>query len=373
LKKDTGSRQKSSIFINELEQKYYESRMNYYRYVIRNEDKSVINKLVKIPDNWQNYQIGNGIVLTESMMARLSDVKKRMTWELKLQSLYFYYVVNIENSFIAAIQQNPVDENQLNEAADSLNSIMLELDDKLLNIKYLMLTLAKRSISDFYYLVSAYWKFFMKKSFNYEMDIKPVLNEFISIINQQHVVNNNVNMFIKYNEQIAPLFQESSSALGWRMNESSVKEYLEKHNPFAHVTELTEIAREAFTYKKNLKNYYLFLKYYYNESDGKLFRLNFVSESLKSKLNDGKIKEEVYNAFEEIRRSFINYRNLFEDTGISGFGHEKISYYELLDFIFKLCKIIEFYYLRNMKYTALQDLRNEIYYYIENEMISIRS
>lgn len=347
--------------------------MNYYRYVIRNEDKSVINKLVKIPDNWQNYQIGNGIVLTESMMARLSDVKKRMTWELKLQSLYFFYVVNIENTFISTIQQNQVDDSLLHEAADSLNSIMLELDDELLNIKHLMLTLAKRSISDFYYLVSTYWKFFMKKNFLYENDIKAVLNEFIRIINQQHVVNNNVDMFIKYNSRISSLFQDSSNAVGWRMNESSVKEYLEKDNPFVLVTELTAIAREAFAYKNNLKNYYLFLKYYYNESDGKLFRLNFVSESLKTKLNEGKIKEEVYTSFEEIRQSFTNYRNLFEETGISGFGHDKMSYYELLNFIYKLCKIIEFYYLRNMKYTALQDLRSEIFYYVENEILSIRS
>jgi hypothetical protein len=307
------------------------------------------------------------------MMARLSDVKKRMTWELKLQSLYFYYVVNIENAFIAAIQQNQVDEAQLHEAADSLNSIILELDDELLNIKHLMLTLAKRSISDFYYLVSTYWKFFMKKTFHYERDIKTVLSEFIGIINQQHVVNNNVDMFIKYNNQISSLFQESSNAVGWRMNEFSVKEFLEKDNPFVLVTELTAIARDAFAYKNILKNYYLFLKYYFNDSDGKLFRLNFVSESLKSKLNEGKIKEEVYNAFEEIRQSFVNYRNLFEETGLSGFGHEKMPYYELLNFIYKLCKIIEFYYLRNMKYTALQDLRSEIFYYVENEILSMRS
>ncbi len=373
MKKDNNIEKNSKTFIYELEKKYLESRMNYYRFVIRNEDKSVINKLIKIPDNWHNYKSSNGVVLTEKTMARLSDVKKRMTWELKLQSLYFYYIVNIENAFISAIQQNPIDDSELSEAADSINSIMLELDDELLNIKHLLLTLAKRSISDFYYLISTYWKFFMKKSFLYERDIKAVLNDFISIINQQHVVNSNVDMFIKYNNQISSLFQESSNAVGWRMNESSVKEYLEKNNPFVLVTELTGIAREAFAYKNNLKNYYLFLKYYYNESDGKLFRLNFVSESFKNKLNEGKISEDVYNSFENIRGVFINYRNHFDERGISGFGSEKISYYELLNFIYKLCKIIEFYYLRNMKYAALQDLRNEIYYYVENEILSIRS
>ena len=347
--------------------------MNYYRFVIRSEDKSVISRLIKIPDNWQNYKSENDVKLTENVMARLSDVKKRMTWELKLQSLYFYSIVNIENTIISAIQQNPCDDSELQDTVDIINAIILELDSELFNIKHLLLTLAKRSISDFYYFASSYCKYFMKKSFNYEMDIKTLLYEFIKLINQQSVVNINVDMFINLNRKISPLFEESSNALGWRMNEFAVKDYLEKDNPFIMVTEMANTAKEAFLYKNNLKNYYYFLKYYYNESDGKLFRLNFISESLRNKLNENKVSEDVYNSFEEIRLSFISYKSLFDKTGLSGFGHEKMSYYELLHFIFKLCKIIEFYYLRNMKYNDLQDFRNEIYYYVENEIITINS
>jgi hypothetical protein len=271
------------------------------------------------------------------------------------------------------MQQNTLDDSELQDAADSINNIMVELESELFNIKYLLLTLAKRSISDFYYLVSSYCKYFMKKSFNFESDILILLSEFIKIINQQYVVNKNVDMFITANNRISSLFEVSSNAQGWRMNEFAVKDYLEKGNPFVMVKEMYNIAKEAFNYKSSLRNYYYFLKYYYNESDGKLFRLNFISESLRVKLNENKISEDVYNSFEEIRLSFNIYKSFFDKTGLSGFGPEKMSYYELLHFIFKLCKIIEFYYLRNMKYNDLQDFRNEIYYYVENEIISINN
>lgn len=373
MKKDKNSNSNSRIFIYEEEKKFLEARMNYYRFVIRNEDKSVISRLIKIPDNWQNYKHDNNVQLTENVKARLSDVKKKMTWELKLQSLYFYSIVNIENIIISSMQQNPVDEIELQDAVDSINSIMLELESELFNIKHLLLTLAKRSISDFYYLVSSYCKYFLKRSFNFERDIRPLLSEFITIINQQYSVNKNVDMFIKLNSRISFLFEESSNALGWRMNEFAVKDYLEKDNPFVMITEMSNIAKEAFNYKNSLKNYYYFLKYYYNESDGKLFRLNFISESLKNKLNENRISEDVFNSFEDIRLSFISYKSLFDKTGLGGFGHEKMSYFELLNFIFKLCKIIEFYYLRNMKYNALQEFRNDIYYYVENEILSLNT
>lgn len=370
MKKDNKN---SKIEIYELEKNFFEARMNYYRLVIRNEDKSVISKLIKIPNNWQNYKSDKGVNLTDNVKSRLSDVKKKMTWELQLQSLYFYSIVNIESVLIAVFQQNPLDESELQEAIDSLNNIILEIDSELLNIKYLLLTLAKRSISDFYYFISSYCKYFLKKIFNFENDIKTLLIELVRILNQQDVVNNNVDMFIKWNMSITSLFEKSSNALGWRMNEFAVKDYLEKDNSFVTITEMISVVKDACKYKEKLKNYYYYLKYYYNESEGKLFRLNFISDSLKSKLNEGKIKEDVFKSFEEIQLSFINYKNIFEERGLKGFGHEEISYYELLNFIFKLCKIIEFYYLRNMKYTALQDFRNEVYYFVENEMFSINS
>ena len=123
---------------------------------------------------------------------------------------------------------------------------------------------------------------------------------------------------------------------------------------------------------KLLISYYSFLKYYYNETDGKMFRLNFINDSLKLKLDENKISPEVYNSYDEIRKCFIEYKYYFETTGISGFGPDKMSYYELIDFIYKVCKIIEFYYLRNMKYDILNKLRTEILYIVEREIVSIK-
>jgi hypothetical protein len=367
------SDRKNKIELTDLEKKYIQSKTDYYRFVIRNEDKAILARFGKIPDNWDNYQNRDSIILTDGIKSRLTDIKKKKAWELKLQSLYFFFITDIENKFLSVLQQRDVDTEDLNDVIDSISNLTLEIDDELLNIKYLLLTLAKRSISDFYYLLSAYSKFFHKKNFVFEKDIKIVLEEIIKIFRIYNIFNRNIESLTATNEEISKLFAKSSNEFGWRMNEFSVKEYFEKTNQAVKIAELNKIVKSAYEYKKNLLNYYSFLKFYYNENDGKLFRLNFIYESLKLKLDEKKLNKEVFESYQIIRDSFNNYKNHFELVGLIGFGSEKMTYYELLDFIFKLCKIIEFYYLRNSKYESLQQFRNEILYYIEKEMLTLNS
>jgi len=363
----------TKIELSELEKKYIQSKIDYYRFVIRNEDKTILTRFGKIPDNWDNYEHHDNINLTDGIKSRLSDIKRKKSWELKLQSLYFFFITNIENKLITVFQQGYIEDDELDEAVDSLSNLILEIDDELLNIKYLLLTLAKRSISDFYYLISAYCKFFLKKNFNYENDIKIILEEIINVFKDYRLIDNVIKKILSINDEISPLFTKSSNEFGWRMNEFSVKEYFEKSNQAVKISELTKIAKSAYEYKKVFLNYYSFLKFYYNENDGKLFRLNFVYDSLKNKFDENKITYEVFESYQHIRECFINYKNHFEILGLIGFGSEKLSYHEFLELTFKLCKIIEFYYLRNMKYDALQLFRNDILFYVEKEMLTLNN
>lgn len=354
-----------------LEKKYLQSKTDYYRFVIRNEDKTVLSRLGKIPDNWDNYIQPEGTQLSEFVKARLTDVKKKKSWELKLQSLYIFFITDVENKLLTVFQDGNIDEEELDDTIDSVSNLILEIDDELLNIKYLLLTLAKRSISDLYYMVSAYCKFFLKRNFVYEKDIKFLLDEIIKIFKIYKNTNRYIENLLLINEEISGLFTKSTNEVGWRINESSVKIYFEKSNHASKIIELNKIVKSAYEYKKTLLNYYLFLKFYYNENDGKLFRLNFIYESLKAKYDEKKISEDVFESFRQIREAFIRYKIQFEDIGIVGFGSEKITYFELLHLIYKLGKLIEFYYLRNMKYDALQRFRSDILYYTEKEILSL--
>lgn len=358
--------------IRELEDKYYKVKMNYYRFVIRNEDKNILSKFLKIPESWDNYTPADGISLNEDVKSRLSDIKKKKSWELKLESLYLFYITDIENKIISVMQQRSIPENEIDEAIDSVNSLILEFDDELINFKHLMLTLAKRSVSDFYYILSSYSRFFFKKNFVFETDVKSMMDDFIAIFTRYKNREKILARFLRCNEEILPLFPKSSNQLGWRMNEFAVKEYLDKSNQVVKIAELNWTVKEGFEYKKTLSNYYSFLKYYYNENDGKLFRLNFISESLKAKLDEGKIPQEVYESYEDIRESFRDYKFHFENSGLLKFGTDGMSYLDLVDFIYRVSKIIEFYYLRNMKYEQLQTFRNDILFYVEKEIFAIR-
>ncbi|HOP61769.1 MAG TPA: hypothetical protein PK358_00325 [Spirochaetota bacterium] len=359
-------------YIRELEEKFFQVKMNYYRFVIRNEDKNILGKFLKIPEDWENYIPAEGTKLNEDIKVRLNDIKKKKSWELKLESLYLFYITDIENKIIAVMQQKTVDEQEIDETIDSLNSLILEIDGELLNFKYLMLTLAKRSVSDFYYILGSYSRFFYKRNFTFEKDVKNILADFVKILSGYRNTEKLVGKFSEYNDEIKSLFQKSSNQLGWRMNEFAVKEYLDGSNHVVKIAEFNKIVKAGFEYKKQLTSYYSFLKYYYNENDGKLFRLNFISDSLKSKLEEGRITKDIYDSYEEIRGAFREYKLYFESAGLLDFGPDRMSYSEIIDFIYRVSKIIEFYYLRNMKYDLLQKLRNEILYYLEKEIFSIK-
>jgi len=358
--------------IRKLEEDFFRIKMNYYRFVIRNEDRNILSKFSKIPESWDNYTPAEGTRLNEEIKSRLSDMKKKKSWELKLESLYLFYITDLENKLLSVMQQAEISEHEIDEAIDSVNNLIIEFDDELINFKYLMLTLAKRSVSDLYYILSAYNRFFFKKNFVFETDVKSIMTDFISILNRYKNRKKIFSRFIRCNEEIEPLFPKSSNQLGWRMNEFAVKEYLDKSNQIVKIAELNWTVKEGFEYKKILMNYYSFLKYYYNDNDGKMFRLNFISDSLKTKLDEGKISSEVYNSYEEIKKAFREYKLHFEGAGLIEFGPDEMSYMELLDLIYRVSKIIEFYYLRNMKHEQLQNFRNQYFYYIEKEIFSIR-
>src|SRR5512145_3257885 len=69
--------------IIKLENRFIQAKTDYYRYVIRSEDRTMFSKLVKIPDSWENYEVRSGVHLTDNMKTRLSDMKRKMSWELK--------------------------------------------------------------------------------------------------------------------------------------------------------------------------------------------------------------------------------------------------------------------------------------------------
>ena len=87
---------------------------------------------------------------------------------------------------------------------------------------------------------------------------------------------------------------------------------------------------------------------------------------------EGRISREIFDSYEDIKNTFRDYKNYFESAGLQEFGPERLSYIELLDFTYRVSKIIEFYYLRNMKYELLQNLRNDILFYVEKEIFAMK-
>ncbi|HON78791.1 MAG TPA: hypothetical protein PK544_09895 [Spirochaetota bacterium] len=364
---------------NTLEENYHRAKADYYRHVLRKQDEDFISKIQKIPDDWNIFseiRKNNNIIISDTQKKRLTDIKKRKSWELKFESLNIFFLINIEETVLSCLNYRHLSEEELAETIESANHITTEFGSNITNFKHLLLSLAKRSVSDLYYLIISFRKYYYKQGFIFEKDFISFCEDAIKIVNEYSKNMTSVSVFTETRDNYKMLFPKSSNTIGWKMDEIAVKKFFEdKEEPerYQIINHFKKRVSEAILFKKKLKIDHEYVKYYYNEHDGKVYRYNFITEALKIKLHENQIQQDVFDRFENIRNSFLDIKRDFDIKGILEFGPPGFTYIDTLEFIYKCCKIIEFFYLRSMKYESLQALRTETLYSIEHEYFSYKS
>ncbi len=354
----------------QLETNYHNAKSSYYRLVLRKQDDLVRHRLHKIPDNWDEYnknRLDSEVEISSEKQTRLSDLKKKKSWELKFESLNIYFISSIENAFLDTLKHKFVTEEFIDDAVDSVKSITLEIGGNISNFKLLLLSLAKRGVSDLYYIIMSYDKFNNINLTTFDEHFENFCRSQVKSLRGYQNILRNIHIFQNASRFIENFFQKSSSSRGWKINEAEIKAFLEDENPEISIIDLRKIIIAADQYRKRLKKDFEFLNYYYNDKDGKMFRYDFIVDSLKLKFNNGKINDSVFEGFESVRNSFIAIKKYYENTGLAGFGSNEFTYNELVEFILKTGKIIEFYFLRSSRYEELKNLRNDILYYNQEE------
>jgi len=351
---------------------YQQAKANYYRHVLRKDDELVLKKIQKIPDDWESTN-NQKIKLSDQEKKRLTDIKQKKSWELKFESIYIYFFTNIEEKLIDCLNYVKLTDEEFDEVKDSISSVLVEIGSNLVDFKYLSLSLAKRSVSDLYYLMASYSKFYRKKTFVFETDFYNRMNDGLKIFDNYHAFFSQIDNFLSYKENIEEYFKESSTNLGWKMDEFKTKKFFEKSEDGgkSYISNLMKIIQAGKIIKDRIKLDFDFLIYYYNKTDGKLYRYNFVTENLKEKFNQNIINEEIYHGFKKITDSFIKIKNTLKMNGLKNFGPENFKYIEILTFLYKGTKIVEYYYLVNQQYDNLRQLRSDFVYHIEKEYFQI--
>ncbi len=354
---------------------FQESRARYYRNVLKKQDVELLERINKIPDNWEEYENKNPnrLEISEEKKKRLSDIKKAKSFDINFESSHLSSLVYIENSLVSCMSCRPMTREDLAEAKESLIGIINAFDANSSNFKHLLLRLAKRSVSDLHYLAAAYHRFTRKTEYSFEKHFKPFCNDAMKILDDYGNSFDNVTEFRQFMTKLNQFFSKSSNSVGWKMDEIAVKNFLENRteNTFVFVADLKRIINLAFELKKKMKANHDYLAYYYNERDGKLFRLQFIMNSLKQKLKENRIGKEVIDCFQSTLNSFTMIKREFEVKGLEGFGFPDIVYIELLDFIIKGSKVLEFYFLRSSRYEELKEFRSELLHYVENEFYQL--
>lgn len=354
-----------SVKTDELFENYKLRKNEYYSSLFRDQDKLLLSQISKIPDSWDN---SANQEITEESKRRLSDIKRYKAWELRLEIFYMYYLVDIEDSFLKTINCRNIDSESIEETIDSLNSILTELESNLIDFRYLLLSIAKRSISDLYYLAAAYTKFYSGREFDFESDFPLFMKEILSQFSRYKNITTTVSIFSSISSKIDVFFTKTSNYTGLRLDENYIKKNENTLNETnGIISDLAKMLPIAFSIKTKIKRNYDFLKFYYNKDSGRLFRYNYILENMKSKVESGRTKSEVFENFSNMRTAFCDIKYTYDMNGFEYFGFNGMQYGKLVDFIYKGSKILEYFYLRNSKYEALQDLRNSILVYIENE------
>ena len=356
----------------ELEERHDRARASYYRHILRGEDEAMLRRVQKIPDSWDGVTLTgrNGpLRITPEQKKRLTDIKKLKAWELKFESLNIAFLLTLEKAVYGVIAWKETGREELDEARDAAQTLILEIGGNISNFKHLLLSLAKRAISDLYYLILAHGKFSRRTGGGFEDQFGDFCRAAVERFTAYGKSLEHLEVFRKYRDRIGPFFTGSSNKQGWRINEAAVKMFLdgstEENRSFMHA--LQAVVASAYRFNRQLKSDYDFLVYYNNEHDGRLFRLNFVVDSLSRKLDEKKISSRAYELFSEIRDSFIAQKKHFESRGIAGFGPGAFNYHDSLEFTHKACQIIEYHLLRTLQYDELKAFRSNYSYRIQKE------
>ncbi len=383
---------KINIDLN-LDMEYREARMKYYRQVLQKQDQEVLKRLQKIPDDWNSINPDLPIAsIPDDQKAKLSDLKRLKSWELKFEAIYFHYLTTAEETVLSLMKQRDVSREEIDEAIESIEALSLEVGNTITDFKQLMMNLAKRQISDFYYLMISFFKFNKIPSEGFDKDFLRFRDMLIVYIEEHRTIPAIIEDILFLKNEISKFYEKSSSTTGWKMKENAVRDLLQtdnkqskkgsaekksdesqvKNNPAKmDLAKLNRIVTQSFLYSKRLKKDFLFLTYYYNETDGKLFRIIFVIDSFRQKLYEGKISQAVYGSFLEIKDSFLKVKNNFEWKGLSAFGSKEIMYGEIIEIIYRSAKVIEQCYLRAANYDRLRNFRDDTLYKLENEYFYI--
>ncbi|HNV46929.1 MAG TPA: hypothetical protein PLE73_13805 [Spirochaetota bacterium] len=357
-----------------LERAYTERKARYYRHVLRKEDGALLRRILKIPDSWSDYERahGAGASLSDHQKKRLSDIKKSKGDELAFESRYILGLITIENALLACLQYHESCAALADDALESAREILAGAAAGPFNFKHLLLSLAKRSISDLYYLMASYQKFYHKKCFEFDADFTAVVERIAGTIRAAGTLDERLRGFSKYREIIAPFFTRSSTYAGLRLDEISLKRQYESGGIGIKPEHLEIVVPALDAYRTELRRNHDFIAYYYNRTDGKRYRYDFIRTALLQKNAAGGISEETLESFIAVHDSFCAIEARFLEKGLADFGPPALPYGAATELAFQCCKVLEYLYLRGGHYEKLQDMRSRWLQHTEQDLHRLR-
>jgi hypothetical protein len=355
---------------------YYNSLSDYYNTALKPYNRDYMEKLIKIPNSWSDGDQSKiaGIDISVEQMKKLGDLKKEKSAQLKFEEAHINELLNAELAIIAAMNYSDIGKEEITSGIQSLSKLNSSFKNDPNAFKNFLLTVSKHGVSDLFYLMNAYWIFTKKGNFDlyhhfdkFCTDASSILKSFISDLE-------NIAQYKRYRESIDKYFYKTGSDFKWKLDDLAIKNYYESRGEekILSAVVLKHIVDKTSSMMKRMKKYNQFIYFYYYDTSGKMFRVNYVKRHLADKVRNGRFPAQVIKSFNTTAVAFYDMKNDFDKKGISKFGWESCTYKNLAEFIYKCGKLMEHGYLHSSRYELLQSLRTDLLLTIEKELYTLR-
>lgn len=351
-----------STLHKELHEAYREfaaERKTYLPQVLRSEDIEALNSL-----GWE-------LTMPKERM----DEPNHPGRQAPSPSLTLAAALEIEHLLCASYFHQPAEEDHVTKITDASGTIQNMLTDSSENCRHMLLSLARRAASDLYYMVAARNRYYQQQEYQFSRDFPLFCNQLATSYSSHCMIHN----IFSQNSELTAMIQETllpaSNSLGITVKDQDLRSWIPENDDDSMmlVTRLKKYMTTLFVYRNRIKDDFSFLRYYFNERDGKGYRYQFTMELLEAKKARGEISPLLPESFGHVYRTFRKLSSILMQMSLEDFGPRDFTYRQIVILVYGAAKFLEYIYLRNGNHEDLKLLRSEVYYHIEKELMQYKT
>ncbi|MCP4130514.1 MAG: hypothetical protein GY754_05985 [bacterium] len=325
-----------------LKLKLEDAQKQYYRLIVRAEDRIMLKKIYEDKKE-------------------LSPVEDEIFNALNFENQKLFHIRVVEENLVSCLEYKRLTKEDHISVLDSCKDILSDFDSNSERYEKLLLNLASRGVSSSYHLFQGLSLNYNKKKFTFNMGSLLKLGQVIIMkFRNNSRLKEQVRDYNYCKTNLQDYLKASQDGRLSSINIKAIKELITRTG--TQLDDFIKALRECFdnllALRNEIESNYEFLCYYYELKTHwyqscmkRLQQMNHASEANK----------EMLKLFNEIQKSFIDYKTAFMNQGIDSFGPADCSFYDLNEVIYTTGKFLSSVYFCSYNVTKVREIANSIH------------